>query len=443
MKLTVFHAADGDCLLLSSRDDPPRRMLVDGGRKGSYEQNTRALIGELRQAGEAIDVVCVSHIDDDHISGILRLVEDEVEWRAFAFLQSLDPPRGQAPRAARPAAIGEVWHNGLFRLVGEDLGPVVEGVLESVAMVLAGSPDQRVRELASELDNLATGERSSMELSRRLSHEQLGIPLNPPAGGGLMRRGTADRPAAGEEVALGDLRIFVLGPSEDDIERLRQTWQKWIDNNQSALEQLQARMLADEERLGMLSPRIVANPMLDAALGEGLGSVTAANLASLMLLVEEGPHAILFTGDGVSSEILSGLERHGKLDAGGRIHVNVLKVQHHGAHANVEAEFVKRVTADHYVFCGNGAHDNPEEEVVEAFAKARLEGIDGSGPVGPPAPFAFWFTSRATTPGLTPSRRQHMKKIEDAVNALRQGHEARMTATFLDSGGFDIDLSDG
>ena len=86
---------------------------------------------------------------------------------------------------------------------------------------------------------------------------------------------------------------------------------------------------------------------------------------------------MLLTGDGVSQEILDGLARHGKLDANGRIHVNVLKVQHHGALANVEADFVKRVTADHYVFCGNGAHHNPEIEVVEAFAKARLTGIDG------------------------------------------------------------------
>ena len=73
-------------------------------------------------------------------------------------------------------------------------------------------------------------------------------------------------------------------------------------------------MLDDEDRLGALSPRIVANPMLDQALGEGLKGVTEANLASLMLLVEEGPASVLLTGDGVSSEILDGLEHHGKLD---------------------------------------------------------------------------------------------------------------------------------
>lgn len=443
MKLQVFHAADGDCLLLTSSDGTPRRILIDGGRKSSFEENTRAVLAGLRESGDKLHVVCVSHIDDDHISGILQLVEDEVRWRAFEFLQSEDPETPE-PGAARPAEIGEVWHNGLFRLVGDDLAPSIEGVLESVATILAGSTDERLQDLASQLDDLATGERASMELSRRLSPEQLGIKLNPRSGGPdtLVKRGGAGQPAQGEKVSLGKLRIFVLGPSDDDLETLREAWQEWLENNEQSLLDLQKKMLEEEERLGTLSSSIVANPMLDAALGEGLERVTEANLASLMLLVEESGASVLLTGDGITSEILAGLEHHGKIEPNGTLHVNVLKVQHHGALANVEGEFVKRVTADHYVFCGNGAHHNPEKEVVEAFAKARLDGLDGGGPSGPPTPFKFWFTSRSTTPGLTEARRDHMKLIENTVKALRQGHESRMKAPhFLENGSFEIDLS--
>ena len=174
----------------------------------------------------------------------------------------------------------------------------------------------------------------------------------------------------------------------------------------------------------------------------GLSGVTEANLASLMLLVEEDAGTVLLTGDGVSQEILDGLARHGKLDGDGRLHVNVLKVQHHGALANVEADFVKRVTADHYVFCGNGAHHNPEIEVVEAFAKARLTGIDSDGPVGPAAPFKFWFTSGPTTPDSTASqsRRAHMKAVKAKVTSLRVGNEARLSASFLKEGSFVVDV---
>ena len=441
MKITVFHAADGDCFLVTSTGAPVRRILVDGGRKASYEANTRTMLGQLRENGDTLDVVCVSHIDDDHISGILRLVEDEVEWRAFEFRKTI-VPTAQPPSIARPPEIGEVWHNGLFRLVGDDIGAEPEIVLSNVATLLAGSPREDVRDRAAALDDLATGEISSMELSRRLSTEQLGIALNPRTGGKLVKRADSGPAAPGEQVTLDSLKIFLLGPSDDDIEKLREEWQKFIDNSQQALEDLHRAMLEDEDRLGTLSPEIVANPLLDQALGEGLDQVTEANLASIMLLVEEGGATALLTGDGVSTEILEGLARHNKLDANGRIHVNVLKVQHHGALANVETKFVKQVTADNYVFCGNGAHKNPEIEVVEAFAKARLTGIDGDPPVGPATPFKFWFTSSPETPDTTQakSRQKHMKKVSDTVATLRAGNEARMEATFIKDGHFEFDV---
>jgi hypothetical protein len=442
MKVTAFHAADGDCLLVTSSGSSPRRILVDGGRQESYETNTRNVLGQLREDGGKIDVVCVSHIDNDHISGILRLVEDEVEWRAFEFLSASDDD-ARPPKFARPPAIGEVWHNGLFRLVGDENGHRVEPVLGTVATILAGSTVERLQAVASALDDLVTGEKSSMELTRRLSPEQLGILLNPRADGKLLKRRNSGAASGAEVVSLGGLKIFLLGPSQDDIDKLREEWKKFLDKEDDALARLHADMLDDEKRLGTLSPRIVANPMLDQALGEGLSGVTEANLASVMLLVEEGSATALLTGDGVSSEILEGLKRHRKLDASGSIHVNLLKVQHHGARANVTTDFVKHVTADNYLFCGNGAHSNPEVEVVEAFANARLTGIDGGPPVGPATPFKFWFTSAPTTPDdtKTKSRKAHMTKVKNRVAALRQGHTARMLApTFLKNGHFEISL---
>jgi hypothetical protein len=41
------------------------------------------------------------------------------------------------------------------------------------------------------------------------------------------------------------------------------------------------------------------------------------------------------------------------------MHVDILKGPHHGSNRNVERIFFKRITADHYVFSGNGEHGNP------------------------------------------------------------------------------------
>jgi len=435
MRLRFFHASDGDCCLVSSGDldgngGVQHHALVDGGRKGTFEDHARKAIAELPR----LDLVCVSHIDEDHIAGILGLVGDEVAWRVHEFRKA-EGLSTRKPRFPRPPAITEIWHNGLFALVGEDLAPEVEGALEATASLFAGSPDERVRDFASRMANLANGERSAMELSRRISDQQLGIAQNRPRGALMTREGA-------EEIEIGDLRFLMLGPTEDDIAKLREEWQTWLDGNAEALAGLQAEMLEDEGEMGLFQRLTRAHPRVAMALGDGAGSVTAPNLASLMFLVESGDMTVLLTGDGVSDAILEGLEHHDRLDSQGRLHVDVLKVQHHGAEANVTGEFVRRITADHYVFCGNGAHENPEEEVVRAFALARLEGIGGEGPVGPDRPFRFHFTSSSKTKDLSDSRVAHLKKIEKRVKTLKEDHDpnGRLSSEAISKGALTIEL---
>ena len=83
MKLTVFQSDKGDCLLLEG--DAGGRILADGGMRDSYTAHVAPALGKLRAKKQAIDVVYVSHIDQDHISGVLQMMDDEVEWRIHDF----------------------------------------------------------------------------------------------------------------------------------------------------------------------------------------------------------------------------------------------------------------------------------------------------------------------------------------------------------------------
>ena len=80
MKLTLeaLQANDGDCLLLhyERAGAAPVRILVDGGSRGVYSDVLRARIDELRGNGSLnLRMVMVSHIDDDHITGVLDLTK--------------------------------------------------------------------------------------------------------------------------------------------------------------------------------------------------------------------------------------------------------------------------------------------------------------------------------------------------------------------------------
>jgi hypothetical protein len=149
-----------------------------------------------------------------------------------------------------------------------------------------------------------------------------------------------------------------------------------------------------------------------------------------MLLAEEQGRTVLLTGDGHHDDILKGLDHHGRLDAQGRLHVNVLKVQHHGSEHNIDEKFCRAVTADDYVFCGNGAHENPDVDVVETLVTARLA-VD-------PRPFKLWFNSSSTVQGR-PADKAHMREVEDRVAQLAaQAPAGRVKSFFLSQSSFDL-----
>ena len=77
MKLNIFQSGSGDCLLLSSDDG--HHIFVDGGFGKNYTNNVRDNLQGI--TGGSLDLVCLSHIDSDHISGILKMLDEEVAWR--------------------------------------------------------------------------------------------------------------------------------------------------------------------------------------------------------------------------------------------------------------------------------------------------------------------------------------------------------------------------
>jgi hypothetical protein len=81
--------------------------------------------------------------------------------------------------------------------------------------------------------------------------------------------------------------------------------------------------------------------------------------------------SMLLTGDARGDKIIDGLELVGLLRKKGKLHVNILKVPHHGSARNMEQGFFERVTADHYVFSGDGNHGNPDRQTVQMLLDAR------------------------------------------------------------------------
>jgi beta-lactamase superfamily II metal-dependent hydrolase len=410
-------------------------MLIDGGLGDSFREHVAPHLGELASEGEQLDLVYVSHIDRDHIEGVLQLLDDTLSWRVCDFQRTSGNARFPEPDCPRPPKTARLWHNAFHEQVGANAGPIGE-MLAANAAVLEASPSTSLRALAESQRQLATSVEQGIELARRASPEQLGIPVNAEFDGKLAF--ARERQKA---IKLGTLTLTVIGPLEQDLTNLRKEWNKWLDANKKKLEEIQERARHDAEKLGTGElDRFQAAIALRA---EQLGDrkrVTTPNLASLMLSAEEGKDTVLLTGDGHAADILEGLEHVGRIEHGGGLHVNVLKLQHHGSEYNLTPEFCRRLSADHYVICANGEYENPDLRVLEAIIDSRLgpEQSRTSNP-GSDGPFKLWFNSSSNQTAKAEDK-AHMKKVEALVRSRAKKSGGRMQFLFLEDHSFELQI---
>ncbi len=406
MKIRAFHAKDGDCILI--RGDQDTVILADGGRGDAFKKNVSSQL-QPSTLGTDIDLVYLSHIDNDHLSGILELVKNKVAWDVFDFHEGDADFTGDRPELDRPTAIQQIWHNGFAELVDDQDG-TIERALDLATRTLSLS--EPAYELFELYENLATGVKDTLELNYRLRFGRLEGILNRPS---TREDKLMVLSEANETHRVGEFDVRVIGPTVKELEDLRVFWNEWLERNDLDVPKLREAAEEESRTLGTSEERALLSILLNQAerLGEGSEGVTEPNVASLTLLVDDGHRKVLLTGDARSEELLAGLRQHGLVTDAQGLHVDVLKVQHHGAAGNVTEEFCKLVTADHYIFCANGAHSNPEKVVLDGILDFRVgERASENLSPGRNRPFTFWFTTSSKTPGITSSQKTFLKSVE-------------------------------
>ena len=73
IKIHMFPARNGDCILVET---PFRNILIDGGYADTYHNSLKPYLLS-RLDSYVLDLVIVTHIDQDHIVGIIALLENE------------------------------------------------------------------------------------------------------------------------------------------------------------------------------------------------------------------------------------------------------------------------------------------------------------------------------------------------------------------------------
>ncbi len=116
LRLYALPAHNGDCLLLEFLGDDGQLhyIWVDGGLVRSYQEFGKAVAEQLIQQKAKIDLMVVTHVDQDHIGGILALCNDPAippDWIQQFWFNSgelLSAWLGEEPGSQRGISLAEL-----------------------------------------------------------------------------------------------------------------------------------------------------------------------------------------------------------------------------------------------------------------------------------------------------------------------------------------------
>ena len=316
-RVEVLPARYGDCLWIEYGTDPVRRILIDGGAPGVYKRTLKPRLERLGPDERVFELLVVTHVDYDHIKGILELAHDDTVG-----FQAKD-----------------VWFNGYRHLPAIDQREV-----------LAGKHGEELTDLL---------------VKHGTSWNEHGF-----EGGAVVVPDSGELPRVELE---GGLTMTLLAPTIPTLADLRSDWEKSCDDIDLTPEELEAERAAG--RFATLSdqgPTAARPDVASLLLDRFEEDHSAANGSSIAFVAEYEGRRVLFAGDAHPSTLVESIGRMGE----NRLRLDACKLPHHGSRGSVSADLIRHLDCDRYVFSSNGdqfQHPHPQ-------AVARVIEYGGDAP---------------------------------------------------------------
>lgn len=298
--LEMLPAQDGDCLLLEYGDaSKPRRVLIDAGRRGAFAQ-LKKRIESLPREERHFELFIVTHIDEDHISGALDLLE---------------------ARESLGVTFGEIWFNGWRHLTS-----------------VAAEHDDRLGGVSGErLTGLIVEQ--GLPWNRRFDGKAVMIPDSGP-------------------LPVHDfkgLKLTLLTPSTGRLVQLLPEWKQEV---------LKAGLVpgaAGSQEVSHEDDRLGAADWEGLLAVDFESDTSKPNASSIAVIAEYEGRRVLLGADAYSQDILQALQRLVKDP--GKVPLHAFKLPHHGSRANIHKPLLEKLSCSRFLVSTNGSrhkHPNPE-----------------------------------------------------------------------------------
>lgn len=352
----TFHSGIGDCIfLLLRKDEEQYVIMVDCG---SFEEPIKKFVQE--ELAKKIDLLIVTHIDNDHIEGVKTMLTDpEMKVGRIIFNCYQRNVVGEKRRLNK-------YQKERLLAIENEIGLIVRDIAEN-----------------------AENDVSASEAVKGLAATILGKPA-------FQRVWDKDYTLIGHEIDMEDWgKIIFLSPTITEIENLDKEFRHVLFDELNVDNTL-GRWDHKEElfeillRYAMLQAPVSAEFSEKDAAGAGeledrlakaakepvnTDKISPANKASLAFVWEKGEHRILFMGDSNPDIVVNGFLEHYK-GMSFPILFDAIKVSHHGSHFNTTIDLMRHADSAHYFFTGGLEGKRPSEETIGRIVMKEIpEGL--------------------------------------------------------------------
>ncbi|MBK1812151.1 MBL fold metallo-hydrolase [Clostridium sp. YIM B02505] len=354
IRINMFQAGQGDAFIISCGiGEQKKNIMIDGGTGDTFASSLQGFLKELDEQGEKIDLLIVTHIDNDHIGGVIEMLKHNKELGKTKII-----------------CIEEVWHNAYLQLQLDKQDQISE--------------HQRrvVQEIKDRGDG--SGESEKSEISTRQGSFL----------GSLLYEDDYNWNGYTDGIAISvenvpvyafsdDLKLYILSPTNKCLEELGRFWLNELNKRNyigktsngklfdDAYEMLLRRIEEEEKKKQkeikskISSTRMSWDSYLNEVFKED-GKPT--NKSSIAFVLEFKEKKLLYLGDAAPSVVEEKLREIYKSE---KIpyKFDIVKVSHHGSSGNMSPELLKLIDSDKYLFSTNGKYGHPDLSTLVKIAE--------------------------------------------------------------------------
>lgn len=343
VKFQTFPVGSGDCItLLLKNGDKEMHIMVDCGL---YKPEVNDYI--KNEFHGHIDYLIVTHIDNDHISGVIEML-----------------------KSTPNLTINHIFYN-CYQRTTDDLQEWDEKMVENMKRVYGHLPvvvdmlEQKIKaETSMTLAELILENENWKRAWRReyITEKSLAIDLENDMG-----------------------RFIFLSPTKkalDDLDKEYRTlfWQtlykqkKEDYKKEETIYESLMRIMEQEDNEGFdeepVSSKVLNEKTLKSYSDEKLGNLTPSNEASIAFIWEHEGHRILFMGDANPDQVVKKIGDVYK-DTPKPVLFDAIKISHHGSAHSTSKELVSIADSERYFVTG-GANARPSYQALSRIIIAPL-----------------------------------------------------------------------